>query len=277
MSTGRLVGWSIIYYDNYINNIGDIMAWEKTYDSFVHTFYGNNFGKRVNANIIYSPGVDRIIAVDSYDPFTAVESAQILSSKISLLVGVLTKNDDMEINNYNCLEYTLKEKNAMVGTSSILVSRQSPVFKRIQGGVVKVGKPIEYADGERREVLLQLHEYAKFVIQAWHAVKVLDLVFNIFPLGVYADDYFDNSMPAEFKAPHDNTNIPTNTGVKQEMKKILYRANTPAEALQQIENLWVSVPDAVLYRNAFYQVMEIPLPDRLKDITYSGNATAFAV
>lgn len=253
------------------------MAWEKTYDSHFHSFYGNSFAKRVNANIIYSPGIDRIIAVDSYDPFTAVECAQILSSKLPLLVGVLTKNDDMEINNFNCLEYTVKEKNAMAGSSSILVSRQTPLFKRIQGGIVKVGPTVEYAEGERKEVLLQLHEYAKFVLQAWHAVKVLDLIFNIYPLGVYADDYFDNSIPAEFKTPYDNTNIPTETGVKQEMKKILYRATSPADALQQIEDLWAIVPDAVLFRNAWYQVLELPLPDRLKDITYTGNLTAFAV
>jgi len=253
------------------------MAWEKTYNSGFASFYGNSFGKRVNANIIYSPGIDRIIAVDSFDPFTAVESAQILSSKLPLLVGVLTKADDMDINNENCLEYTVKEKNAMVGFSSILVSRQTPIFKRIQGGIQRVGPSVEYNEGDRKEVLLQLHEYAKFVIQAWHAVKVLDLIFNIYPLGVYADDYFDNSIPPEFKTPYDNTNIPTETGVKQEMKKILYRANTPAEALQQIEDLWATVPDAVLFRNAFYQVLDIPLPDRLKDITYTGNLTAFAV
>ena len=253
------------------------MAWEKTYDFFIHSFYGNNFGKRVNANIIYSPGIDRIIAVDSYDPFTAVESAQILSSKLPLLVGILTKNDDMGINNYNCLEYTLKEKTAQAGSSSILVSRQTPLLKRLTGGVVKVGPTVEYGEGDRKEVLMQLHEYSKFVIQAWHAVKVLDLIFNIYPLGVYADDYFNDTIPAEFKTPYDNTNIATGTGVKQELKKILYRADTPEQALEQIEDLWASVPDAVLFRNAWYQVLELPLPDRLKNITYSGNLTAFAV
>jgi hypothetical protein len=253
------------------------MAWEKTYNSGFASFYGNSFGKRVNANIIYSPGVDRIIAVDSFDPFTALEAAQILSSKLPLLVGVLTKNDDMEINNENCIEYTVKEKNVMVGFSSILVSRQTPIFKRIQGGIDRVGLPVEYQEGERRDILLQLHEYAKFTIQAWHAIKILDLIFNIYPLGHYADDYFDNSIPQEFKTPYDNTNIPTETSVKQEIKKALYRCGTPAEALEAIADIWTTVPDAVLYRNAFYQVLDIPLPDRLKDITYTGNLTAFAV
>jgi hypothetical protein len=237
--------------------------WEKTNDAKTANFHMNAFRKRSNANCYYSPGVDRFFAVDALDPYTALEVAQLLSGKMPGIAVCILNSDDTYMTNDNCHEYTLSEKQVFAAGASILFSRQIPAIRRFpSGSVVKTkAMPLDYRNNENFQVFLQFKQYTRFVIQAWHAAKQCDCVFNFMPMEQYANSYFQDLDPG-FDTPADNVNGDLKTGVTKEIRKILYFSNTHSEALDQIAQLWRTnnTPLSQAWRTQFYNLLEIDPP-----------------
>jgi hypothetical protein len=228
-------------------------------------FYGNF--------VLYSPGVDRVIAVTNGDPQCAMTSAQILSSKLPLVVGLVKQ---LEINADNCLEYSIKDKNIMFAFSSIFYGRQWPGFKRLNKGVVYQGWPLDYQNERSRAVLKNLSEYADFVCDAVKAIRITNIIFNVLPLETLTEEMigWDDVPPGIVPEP-DQSN--SDIGISRELLQILYRANNIDEACELFKEFWLRTPDTVLYRNQFYQMLGLDMPQELKRVTFSGNITGFAV
>lgn len=236
---------------------------------------------RRNPNAYYSPGVDRFFAVDNYDPYTANEIAQILSSKIpGIGVCVFGVNDPF-LTNGDCYKYTLKNKNIFFNGASILFARQFPAMRKLQTSqVVYAGEelPLDYQDPERAAAFDELRNYAQYVIKAWHAAKLCDLHLNFMPMESYAYSYYQGLIPNSFTVPVDNTNTGVvETGITNEIRKILYYSESLEEAKSNIQQMWLenNVPLTASWRGMFYRLIgeEVPaeLVDSEADISrYSG-------
>lgn len=253
--------------------------WEKTMAAKTAYFHMNRFNKRINANCYYSPGVDRFFAVDTLDPYTALEVAQLLSGKMPGIAVCVLGPDDVTMTNENCHEYTLEEKQVFALGASILFSRQIPAIRRfVNKSVRHVGAqlPPDYDNNDNGAVFMQFKQYARFVIQAWHAAKTCEMQFNFLPMEQYNDDFFASLNPG-FETPVDNVNGQLKTGITKEIKKILYFSNSHEEALDKIAQMWRenNTPLAIYWRRQFYNLLEIDPPADLVTIEadtsqYSG-------
>jgi hypothetical protein len=238
--------------------------WEKTTDTIIANYHMNGFRRRINANAYYSPSVDRFFAVDSYDPYTALEVAQILSSKMPGISVCILQATDVTMDNNNCINYTIEEKNLTVGPANILYGRQTPTLSKIPLGVniVKlVDTPHEdFNNNERYQLFLKFHEYAKFTIQCWHAIKLTDAVQNILPTETYADDLID--VPEGMNVPADSTNGYLKISVKKYVKQILYTSNSADEVLSRIKQMWIDNDTGAIipYRRTFYSLLDLVEP-----------------
>jgi hypothetical protein len=253
--------------------------WEKTMAARTAHFHMNRLGKRYNANCYYSPGVDRFFAVDSLDPYTALEVAQILSGKMPGIAVCVLGQDDVIMNNENCHEYTLEEKQVFALGASILFSRQIPAIRKFANPSVKhVGPqlPPDYDNNENGQIFMEFKQYARFVIQAWHAAKISEMQFNFLPMEQYNNDFFSALNPG-FETPADNVNGQLKTGITKEIKKILYYSNSHEEALEKIAQMWRenNTPLSIYWRQTFYNFLEIDPPVDLATVgvdtsQYSG-------
>lgn len=249
--------------------------WNKTYDSGFHWFHMNGFKKRTNANAFYSPGVDRIFAVDAYDPYTAFEVAIILSGKVPGITVCILDTSEPWIDNNNCHKFTLKDKSILSPGSSVLFNRQNPLIRRLPPNslVEKESMPLDYIDNENYQSFLALQDYTKFVIHAWHAAKVCEVMFNFYPLETYAKDFLSDCIPESFDVRVDSGNAELRTGITKEIKKILYSSNNSNEALSAIEKLWKNntTPLTTYWRDMFYKAISMPVPETLLDTKVDLN------
>jgi len=252
--------------------------WEQTHDSIIANFHMNGFRRRPNANAYYSPSVDRFFAVDGYDPYSALEIAQLLSSKMPGISVVILQATDLVMDNVNCIEHTLEEKNLTVGAANILYGRQTPTLAKIPLGINVVkkvdGPSLDFQDTERYKTFLAFHEYAKFVIHCWHAIKIANAVHNILPMETYASNYID--VPEGMSVPADSVNGSSSISMIRQVGKILYTSNDQQEALDRIKQLWLDNATAAVlpFRRMFYHVMQLPEPLEGKDV---GNVDRLTI
>lgn len=236
------------------------MNWGRTTDTKLSSFFMNGFGRRANANIYYSPGVDRLFAVDNYDPYTAMEIAQILSSKMpAIAVLILYKDELKEVNNGNCINYTIKNKNPIPGQAALLFSRQMPVVKKLLSPqlVLVEDFPADFNYNENLNTFVLFSEYAKFVIRVWHTAKICDMTHNVLPMGAY-NSFLADVKPEGWTTPPDNVNGDSNIGITTEIKRILYFSDNIEEALERIADMWRAnnTPLSIHWRKQFYALIE---------------------
>ena len=236
---------------------------------------------RRNSNAYFSPGVDRFFAVDDFDPYTAYEIGQILSSKVPGIGIAVLKVDDAVMSPESCHHYTMKIKNPFFNGAGILFARQFPALRKMaEPNAIFAGEalPLDYQDQERSTAFFELKEYAQYVIKAWHAAKLCEIHFNFMPMADYAIAYYDGMIPEDFTLPVDNSNTGViETGLTKEIRKILYFSDSITEARESICNMWLqnNVPLTANWRAMFYRLIVEEVPDVLKsstpDITrYSG-------
>lgn len=242
--------------------------WDKTFNSGTAWIHMNGFKRRSNANVFYSPGVDRMFAVDSADPYTAYEVALLLSSKVPGIAVCILTVEDPWFDNSNCHQYTLKDKLILSPGSSILFNRQLPMIRKLPtGSIINVGAlPSDYTNNENYKQFLALQEYAKFVIQAWHSAKICEMYFNFAPMEMFAKEFFGELLPENFAVQVDNINGDVQTGITKEIKKILYTSNSPEEALDLIHNAWRRniTPFSTYWKDTFYKMIEVVPPEDLR-------------
>jgi hypothetical protein len=223
--------------------------------------------------LVYAPGFDRVLYVDHGDPFTVMETAQILSSKVPLVVGSVKTLPTF--NDQNCLEYTIKDKNIMFASSSIFYSRQWPSFRRLNTSVEHKGWPDDYVEDIASVALKELQEYALFVAKCVKAIRITNLIFNTLPINQLALLHGPNTIPDNLSAPVDQSDV--ELGISVTLLSILYNGLNKESTLDDIDKFWGGLSDVVLYRNQFYQLIDQEQSDELKENKFSGKVTGFAV
>lgn len=251
------------------------LGWGHTVKAQIKHFHMNS-GNRTNANAYYSSGVDRLFAVDSFDPYTSLECAQILSSKMPAIAVVILHRDEITgINNANCSNFTIKNKNPSRTGTSLLSGRHWPIIRKMTEPQIELadGWPVDYQPGtENHRIFMEFHAYAKFVIRSWHAAKICESVHNVFPMQAYKNGLIRNICPDDFRAPVDAAL--EDTGILARIREILYFANGITDALDQFEKFWLenTNPFCEKWRQAFYFLLEsAPEPDSLKSLKKDLN------
>jgi hypothetical protein len=203
-----------------------------------------------------------------------VETAKILSSKISPMIYVLSKAETDPMNLKNCLEFTTRHKKdePEYGGAGVSRHKQSASLKKIfNDNIVRVGLPPDYASPDRLAMLYRLQEYALFTLRCVYAINLGNEYRNTFPEKEYVDTFFKGDLPESFKLMPDNTTAPH--GIKHEINNILYHSMTVEEALSKIHAAWAtySMGDITGVRQHFYHVMGIIEPDATRVIGGPGQ------
>jgi hypothetical protein len=239
---------------------------------FHSTFYPLHWGKQ-NSYAIFSPGIDRFLIVDNYDPWVLHETARVLSPKISTITYVLDQPTP-HMTNENCLEFSTKHKieEKQYGGPTIMSHRQSGHMMKIRPNMVREeGWPIDFETPVRKAALLRLQEYTRFSLRVMHSLTIGSMFRNPFPEKYYMDTFFENEYPEEFKVRVDCTNAPE--GMEKIIKNILYVSDTLDQALEEIHNAWRthSWNDISGFRQAFYFSMGLTQPDDLEALGTTGE------
>jgi len=252
--------------------------WSQVNAGLHKEFYSQSYG-RVNGNVIFSPGIDRFILVDTYDVWTVLETAKLLTSKIPTQVYVLGKNTgpNATFTNATCINYTFADKSNMkVMGSSIITARQTPLLAKINtvDAIVDEGYPTDYDSAEGRAMIAKLQDYARFCLRALYAAKFADACNNVKPATEFLD-YFNPELGKIIRNSPDHTY--SEYGMLRTIRTILYHADTVDIALSQIEQAMQDAPDQPLYRTKFYEILGIDVPESVKNIKFSGRASPWAI
>ena len=256
------------------------MSWGNQIKEKVSFFHMNAWKRRPNANIFYSPGVDRCFAVDTFDPYTAFDVAKILSSKMpAIAVIVLHFEDRTDVNNGNVTDFTITDKQVIGGAAGLLFSRQTPVFRKMQKPVLEFceSMPLDYMPGSNGyDTFMKFSEYTKFVIRCWHATKLFDMVHNFLPMEEFANEYLSGEVPDDMCLPADSSNTTTSDlGPKNEIRRILYNADSIDEAMSKIADMWRNnnTPHSFPMRKMFYVILNHPDYPEPEDLGQSQSDT----
>jgi hypothetical protein len=258
--------------DNYQPLPASQRPWTIDEKPFHSTFYPLHWGKK-NSYAIFSPGIDRFLIVDNYDPWTLHETARVLSSKISTITYILDKPTP-HMTNDNCLMFSTKHKmnERQYGGPTVMSHRQSGIVMKIRPDVVyEAGWPIDFKTPERNDALLRLQEYSRFTLRIIHALTIGVMFRNPFPERYYMENFFKDEFPEEFKIRGDCTNAPE--GIENIIKNILYVADTVDQALEEIHNAWrkYSQSDISGFRQAFYFSVGLTQPPDLAELGTYGE------
>ena len=244
-----------------------------TVDGFQKTFFPSSWGK-ANSYTLFTPSVDRFIITDHFDLWTMVESAKILTSKMSPIIYILNRPSPKELTNATCLEYTTchKKFEPEFGSPAVARHKQSASLKKIQPDtIIHAGWPADYSKPDRADALRRLQEYSLFTLRCVYAINLAWEFRNNFAEQSYVDSFFKDEFPKSFKTLHDTTSAPH--GMKHEIKNILYHSMTVDEALSGIHAAWLkySSKDISGVRQNFYFILGIVEPEVTRMIGKPGE------
>lgn len=236
------------------------------------TMYPLSWGKK-NSYALFSPGIDRFFLVDSYDPYTMLETSRVLSSKISNIVYVLDK-DTPDMDNSNCFLFTTKHKmdEKFYGGPTASSHKQSSFMIKIRPDImIQAPWPIDFVEPTRKQALMRLQEYALFCLRAIHSITAAMALRNSFPERYYMDTFFKDKCPQDFIARPDTTIAPN--GMDFEIKNILYYSESIEVAIESIHDAWrkFSQEDVLGSRQLFYDFLGIPQPEDLQKLGQPGK------
>jgi hypothetical protein len=253
------------------NKIEPDKPWLSSSDGLRKTFYPLSWNKK-NSYAIFSPGIDRFLIVDNYDLWIVYETGKVISSKVSNMVYVLDQ-DTPEMTNKTCLNFSTfhKKDEKGFGSPGIMTHRQSAALSKIpKDRVVETGWPLDFAQGERKDMLMKLQEYTLFSLRVIYAITLAVNFKNFFPEKEYLDVFFQGQFPEDFKSHYDTTTA--EQGMISLIKTILYDANSVDDALASIHNAWLthSKHDPSGARQTFYKILGIPQPAELAALGPAG-------
>lgn len=245
--------------------------WLDTDEGFHRTFYPLSWHKK-NSYAIFSPGIDRFLIIDNYDPWMLYETAKVLSSKVSTMVYILDKVTP-DMTNATCINFTTRHKKSEKGYGGpmIMSHRQSASLSKIpRDMIVEAGWPVDFIKEDRKEIILKLQEYALFSLRVIYSVTLSVNFRNFFPEKEYLDTFFHNQYPEDLKIYHDNSSA--EQGMINVIKTILYEFDSVENALAEIHTAWLtySTNDPSDTRQLFYQILGMPQPEELAKLGPPG-------
>jgi len=246
--------------------------WLNEEDPYHRTVYPLSWGKK-SSYALFSPGIDRFILVDDYDPWVMLETSQVLSSKISNIVYVLDQ-ETKYFDNRDCLLHTTKHKveEKIYGGPTVMSHRQSSFMMKIRpNSIIEAGWPIDFNKSDRIEALLKLKEYSMFCLRMIHSLNIAFNFKNPFPEKHYLENFFKDEYPKDFIVRADNTTC--TEGMVSLIKNILYSSNSIEDALDQIDQAWRthSQNDILGFRQSFYFVAGLKQPNDLEKLGAQGT------
>jgi hypothetical protein len=249
------------------------MPWLNIDEGLHKTFYPLSWYKQ-NSYAIFSPGVDRFLIVDNYDPWMVYETGKVLSSKVSTMVYILDKVTP-DMTNATCMNFTTRHKKSEKGYGgpAIMSHRQSASLSKIPTDmIIESGWPVDFIDNDRKQILTRLQEYALFSLRTIYAITLSVNFGNFFPEKEYLDTFFHGQYPEDLKIYHDNSSA--DQGMINLIKTILYESNSVDEALKAISAAWLtySANDPSDTRQMFYRMLGIPQPKELENLGPPGFA-----
>jgi hypothetical protein len=235
---------------------------QQKYDNYYRYFYQDDNGNR-KKYAIYSPGLDRFIHISDLDMWTSLETANIISSKLPTLVYVLSPDCD-EITNENCTNYSLFNKTAQrVGSSNILVARQSPVLKMLYPGDIIVNEGLHVDFINNKEILEKLITYTNYVYEQVMAIRITEVFYNPFN----SKGFFDTYIADGSKNKVTTTTDWSNSKIFLQLRNSLYISDTSDEATSKIINVWKeNFADIGHMIVGYYKILNVPVPDELADL-----------
>ena len=128
---------------------------------------------------LYSPAIQRFLLVDRYNIFAFFKTAQVLSSKINTVVVILPANEKHPIiNNEDCLNFTFfhsRFQDECGGNNT----KQSPTAIFLNStNIIKVPHVVDFDIKERKEKILELQQYAKYVNSCMHAIMLTSIIYQ---------------------------------------------------------------------------------------------------
>lgn len=232
------------------------------YNNYYSYFYQDDEGNR-KKYAIYSPGLDRFLHVSNQDLWVALETANIISSKIPTIVYVLS-HDCEEMTNHNCLNYSLFDKSLQkIGSSSILVAKQNPMLKMLYPGdtIVNEGSHIDFISNV--EIIEKLTVYINYVYSQVMSIKLTEVFYNPFNSKGFITTYIGDGSENKVTATTDWNNA----GVFSLLRNALYDANTPEEANLAIIEIWKNnFADVGFMIDGYYKILNEPIPKGLSDV-----------
>lgn len=205
---------------------------------------------------IYLVGVDRFLLVDKMDLHMTFRCAKILSSKLPTAVLYLGE-DTTKFETQDALFWTIADKNIYQSSSQI------PLISKLHkaDGVVNAGAPLDYQSPEQLTALIELQNYALFVLRALYSIHTADAIVN-------DDDHFFfarliHENVANIIDVRPDITTATNTGMLIAIERILYTSNSVIDAYDKINRLWQTDPVRFdqKFRELFYNFMDLPHPD----------------
>lgn len=239
---------------------------------FHEHYYINSAGER-RTHGIFAPGIDRFILIDENDFWITLETAEILSSKLPTVAYILPNTFGVDINNANCINFTIVDKTQQkIGPSPIAGGRQNPMlrFLRDNNKLVNAGFPEDFKDNE--EIIRKITQYAQYVHRRVYAINMTDALYNFKNNYKFADRYLDPSWTEGLAAQHDRSSL--DKGVFFELRKILYLSDTPEEAEQKITEFWANnVADQGFMIEGYYRTLNLSVPEQVEQAIEQGLQT----
>jgi hypothetical protein len=215
------------------------MNWEDSdLQSQKHNFYFTKVGDK-NYNGMYAPGLDRWLLIDKYDFWVTFQAAQVLSSKIPIMVYILPP-DLNGMNNVNCLNFGIfdKTKQIKLVTSPDLSFGQMPALRVLIGEnqIRHFGPQADFISDERAAALTQLKDFASYIQECMYAALLCNASTNYFGYREFAHTFIPEEWTKDLYLHSDRSDI--SQGVLHTIKNILYTSITITEAKDRISKLF---------------------------------------
>jgi len=230
-------------------------------------FYTDSNGNKRKYGI-FAPGLDRFVLINDTDFWMVLATAEILSSKIPTMAYILPTLD-FDINNDNCLDYTLYNKTQeRIGPRLTSIGRQNPALRAMgdRGTLACEGLPEDYKSPEKQEILKRLQEYAQYILKQVQAITMADVMFNPCDNKHFLEKHVGiNNLP-NFKTMADRSSAPD--GALSEIRNALYLADNIEDAEERIIQIWLKYHTEQEYLLVgYYKLLEKEIPEILKNHT----------
>lgn len=237
---------------------------QNQYDHSYNYFYRTSKGVP-RQHGIFAPGIDRFILIDDYDFWLTLETAEILSAKLPTLVYLLPPMD-FELDNNNCIDYTIFNKTQQkIVASSIATARQQPIIKFLYDTdhITYAGIPEDFNNANREPMLAKLQGFAQFIHRHVMAINLTEVFYNSADTQTFTKKLIPPAWREGMQSRADRSALPQ--GIFSELRAVLYTANTAEDASQQIIELWRNhSADQGFMILGYYKILNQPLPVELE-------------
>lgn len=227
---------------------------------YIDQLYQKKFG-------IYSTGFDRFILVDDKDIWIMLETAELLSSKLSTVVYVLPL-ESKEITNENCTGYSLNNKTShKTGSTSLLFSAMIPSVRNLSGSpFVK----------KENTVPQNISKFVEFVYVHTFAINLTESITRYDENSKFAKKYLEAEWFKDLKLTTTRDDLTEDLYFY--LRKTLYLSQTIDEAEEKINQLWFdNSADQKHARDLYYKIINKEQPIDFNQIkSIPGKYTVYA-